>query len=185
LIPERQLVAVAADPQDPDLRTWHKVPENPVIAAPPEGLPVAGWRDPALWREGDIWHMVIGSGVGGVGGMALLYRSRDLRRWEYLHPLATGRPDPSLPGGGAMWECPDFFHLDGTPVLLVAAGNRHFTGAYRDLAFEREREGRIDYGCAYAQKTMEEARGRRIWWGWVTGRARGFTGRGVVPGTLR
>jgi beta-fructofuranosidase len=167
LIPERQMVAVAADPDDPDLRMWTKVPGNPVIADPPVGLTVAGWRDPALWREGDDWCMVIGSGERGVGGMALLYRSRDLRRWEYLHPLATADADPTLPGGGAMWECPDFFHLDGTPVLLVAAGNRYFTGTYEDRRFQRESEGRIDYGGAYAQKTMEDARGRRIWWAWV------------------
>ena len=167
LIPERQMLAVAVDPDDPDLRTWRKIAENPVIAAPPETMTVAGWRDPALWKEGDSWLMVVGSGVRGVGGMALLYRSPDLRRWQYLHPLATAKADPTLPGGGAMWECPDFFRLDGKPVLLVAAGNKYLVGAYRDLKFGAESEGRIDYGSAYAQKTMEDARGRRIWWAWV------------------
>jgi beta-fructofuranosidase len=168
LIPERQMVAVAADPNDPDLLKWNKIAENPVIAAPPEGMTVAGWRDPTLWKESDAWHMVIGSGVRNVGGMALLYRSKDLRRWEYLHPLATAKANPNQPGGGVMWECPDFFYLDGKPVLLVAAGNRYLTGSYRDLEFEQESEGRIDYGSAYAQKTMEDGQGRRIWWAWVT-----------------
>ncbi|MCL4812479.1 MAG: glycoside hydrolase family 32 protein [Vicinamibacteraceae bacterium] len=189
LIPERQLVAVAADPDDPDLRVWKKIRENPVIATPPDGMTVAGWRDPALWRDGDIWYMVIGSGVRGVGGMALLYRSPDLRQWEYLHPLATAKADPALPGGGAMWECPDFFYLDGKPILLVAAGNRYLTGTYRDLRFQRESEGRIDYGSAYAQKTFEDARGRRIWWGWVTegpgaSRDAGWSGAISLPRVL-
>ena len=127
------MLAVAVDPDDPDLRTWRKIAENPVIVTPPETMTVAGWRDPALWKEGDSWLMVGGSGVRGVGGMALLYRSPDLRRWQYLHPLATAKADPALPGGGAMWECPDFFRLDGKPVLLVAAGNKYLVGAYRDL----------------------------------------------------
>lgn len=168
LVPERQLVAVAADPNDPDLRVWRKIPENPVIAAPPPDLTVAGWRDPALWKEGDTWYMVIGSGVRGVGGMALMYRSTNLTQWEYLHPLATSKADPSLPGGGSMWECPDFFHLDGTPILLVASGNRYLAGSYKNLRFEQTSDGRIDYGSAYAQKTFEDGKGRRIWWGWVT-----------------
>jgi beta-fructofuranosidase len=189
LIPERQMLAVAADPNDPDLRKWNKIAEDPVIAAPPEGMTVTGWRDPSLWKEGDTWYMVIGSGVHGVGGMALLYRSRDLRKWEYLHPFATAKPNPALPGGGAMWECPDFFYLGGKPVLMVAAGNRYLTGNCRDLKFEQETEGRIDYGSAYAQKTMADAQGRRIWWAWVTegpgaSRDAGWSGAISLPRVL-
>src|ERR1700752_4335100 len=41
---ETQCLAVA---QDNDLRTWKKLPA-PVIAAPPPGLAVAGFRDPCL-----------------------------------------------------------------------------------------------------------------------------------------
>ena len=52
LVPERQMVAVADDPNDPYLLKWNKIPENPVISAPPPGLKVAGWRDPSLWKEG-------------------------------------------------------------------------------------------------------------------------------------
>ncbi len=168
LIPERQMVAVAADPNDPDLLDWNKIPGNPVIAAPPEGMTVTGWRDPSLWHEGDTWYLIIGSGVKGVGGMALLYRSLDLRHWEYLHPLATAKDKPTSNHPGAwMWECPDFFHLDGKPVLLVAAGNRYLTGTYENLKFDQTFEGHIDYGTAYAQKTMLDAHGRRIWWAWV------------------
>jgi beta-fructofuranosidase len=41
------------------------------------------------------------------------------------------------------------------------------TGSYKDLKFTKELEGCIDYGSAYAQKTIEDCKGRRIWWGWV------------------
>ena len=171
IIPERQMVAVAADPNDPNLTRWIKIPENPVLAAPPESIKAVGWRDPAVWKEGDTWYMTIGCGEVGKGGIALLYSSRDLRRWTSLDPLAVARPDrnqdPARPGN-SMWECPDFFELDGKPVLLVARGNGYLTGTYINHRFEQQGDGRIDFGSAsYAQKTMEDEKRRRIWWGWL------------------
>jgi len=171
-IPERQLVAVAADPTDPYLRKWIKVPENPVLTAPPPGIKAVGWRDPSLWKEGETRYMVIGSGEVGKGGMALLYSSTDLRKFTYQHPLAIAKVDPKSQDLSRpftwMWECPEFFFLDGKPVLLVARGNRYLTGTYSEHRFQQEFEGQIDYGLvAYAQKTMEDQKARRIWWAWI------------------
>jgi sucrose-6-phosphate hydrolase SacC (GH32 family) len=49
------------------------------------------------------------------GGRVLLYRSKDLRQWQYLHPLAgghwTARENINPVDSGEMWECPDFFPL--------------------------------------------------------------------------
>jgi beta-fructofuranosidase len=169
IIPERQMVAVAADPNDPNLTNWIKIPENPVLKAPPEGMKVTGWRDPALWKEGDTWYMIIGSGEAGKGGMALLYSSKDIKHWTYLHPFAVAKPELNqnhTRPGGSMWECPDFFLIDGKPMLMVARGNSYLTGTYANLRFEQE--GRVDYGsAAYAQKTMEDEKGRRLWWAWL------------------
>ena len=135
LVPERQMVAVAADPNDVNLTKWSKIPENPVLAAPPAGIKVAGWRDPSLWKEGDTWYMVIGSGEIGKGGMALLYRSKDLRNWTYLHPLAIAKPDPSaqdpMRPWAAMWECPEFFF----------AWQTNFAGRSRQRIFDRNLRG--------------------------------------------
>jgi beta-fructofuranosidase len=170
LVPERQMVAVSADPDDPDQRRWTKIPQDPVLATPPSGMEVVGWRDPSLWKERDSWYMVIGSGEAGIGGMALLYSSKDLRNWTYLHPLAVAeRVSKGGPSGfGAdMWECPDFFFLDGKPILLVARGNSYLRGTYSGHRFQQGAGGQIDYGAAYAQKTMQDEKGRRIWWGWI------------------
>lgn len=172
LVPERQMVATAADPKDDNLLHWTKISENPVLPSPPAGLKVTGWRDPCVWREGKTWCMVIGSGEAGVGGMALLYTSPDLKTWTYLHPLAVARPDANALNRsrpwGAMWECPDFFLLNGKPVLLVARGNSFLIGSYSDRKFQQQYSGQIDYGsAAYAQKTMEDGKGRRIWWAWL------------------
>ena len=172
LVPERQMVAVVADPKDENLRRWTKIPQNPVLPAPPAGMKVVGWRDPCPWREGDAWCMVIGSGEIGKGGMALLYTSKDLRNWTYIHPLATAKPDPESRDASrpwaSMWECPDFFFLQGKPVLLVARGNGYLTGTYADHRFQEQADGQIDLGsAAYAQKTMQDEKGRRIWWAWI------------------
>ena len=172
LVPERQLVAVAADPNDDNLMRWAKIPQNPVLAAPPAGMKVVGWRDPCPWQEGNTWYMGIGSGEIGKGGMALLYTSTDFRNWRYLHPLATAKPDPESQNASrpwaSMWECPDFFFLEGKPVLLVARGNSYLTGTYADHKFQQQSGGRIDFGsAAYAQKTMQDKKGRRIWWAWI------------------
>lgn len=166
------MVAVAADPNDHNLAKWTKLPQNPVLAAPPAGMKVVGWRDPCVWKEGDTWYMVIGSGEIGKGGMALLYSSKDLRNWRYIHSLATGKPDPASQDASrpwaSMWECPDFFFLREKPVLLVARRNAYLTGTYSDHTFQQQSGGQIDYGsAAYAQKTMEDEKGRRIWWAWI------------------
>ncbi len=166
---ETQCLAIA---QDDDLRVWKKHPE-PVIATPPVGLPVTGFRDPALWREGENWMLILGSGVRGKGGVILLYTSTDLRRWTYLHPLVEGSGSTSTSvnpvDSGEMWECPDFFPLGNKHVLLISTMGkvRWKVGTYANQRFTPEKEGVVDWGSYYAAKTMLDADGRRILWGWI------------------
>ncbi|MBZ0288494.1 MAG: glycoside hydrolase family 32 protein, partial [Anaerolineae bacterium] len=112
VFPECQLVVRASD----DMRSFEKYAGNPVIAAPPSGLNVTGFRDPFVWKEADGWYMVVGSGIKGVGGTVFLYRSPDLLYWEYIHPLLMGSKDET----GVMWECPGFFNLGDKWVLYVS-----------------------------------------------------------------
>lgn len=166
---ETQCLAVA---QDDDLRTWKKWP-NPVIAAPPPGLDVTGFRDPMVWREGETWILALGSGIRNKGGAILLYSSTDLRHWTYLHPLIQGTPsgkDGTNPvDTGDMWECPDFFPLGEKHVLLVSTMGkvRWKVGIYADQRFTPEKEGIVDWGSYYAAKTMLDQNGNRILWGWI------------------
>jgi beta-fructofuranosidase len=167
---ETQCLAVA---QDDDLRIWKKLAE-PVIANPPAGLTVTGFRDPSVWREGDNWMLTLGSGVRGEGGMVLLYTSPDLRHWTYLHPLvggtAGGKSAVNPVDTGDMWECPDFFPLGNKYVLLISTmGKVHWkVGTYANQHFMPEKEGVVDWGAYYAAKTMIDANGNRILWGWIT-----------------
>ncbi len=166
---ETQCLAVA---QDDDLRTWKKQSE-PIIAAPPASLAVTGFRDPALWREGDRWMLILGSGTLDRGGSVLLYSSSDLRHWTYLHPLVEGSPSGKKSTNpvdtGDMWECPDFFPLGNKHVLLISTMGkvRWKVGTYANQKFTREKEGVVDWGSYYAAKTMLDASSNRILWGWI------------------
>jgi beta-fructofuranosidase len=157
-----------------DLTHWIKVPQ-PVIPSPPAGLDVTGFRDPAPWRQGNLWYCIVGSGIRGRGGAVLLYRSADLRHWDYLHPLAQGsgssQPDENPADSGDMWECPDFFPLGGKHVLIHSYAGKSFwqtgtldTGA---MLFHPERSGILDYGAFYAPKAQLDQHDNRILWGWI------------------
>lgn len=165
-----------ATSNDPELKTWQKLPQ-PVLQAPPPGLAVTGFRDPCLWQDGDTWYMGIGSGIRNRGGCVLLYRSRDERHWEYLHPLASGEWNGKAGGdpvdSGEMWECPDFFELGGKHVLLYSTERKVFwtVGEYdtEQHRFSPQQKGELDYGprSYYAPKSMLDKDGNRILWGWV------------------
>jgi len=166
---ETQCLAMA---QDDDLRTWKKLAE-PVIATPPSGLEVTGFRDPYVWREGNSWMLTLGSGIHGRGGMVLLYTSDDLRHWTYLHPLVegtgNGKQSANAVDTGDMWECPDFFPLGNKHVLLVSTVGKVLwkVGTYANQRFTPEKEGVVDWGSYYAAKTMLDRDGNRILWGWI------------------
>lgn len=173
---ETQCLATSADPE---LGAWTKLPQ-PVIARPPAGLDITGFRDPCPFRAADgSWLLGVGSGLRGLGGCVLLYRSQDLRHWEYLHKLAEGKANPAKVGhtqdpvaSGEMWECPDFFELDGRHVLIFSTEGKvnWQTGSFDQstLRFHSEQQGLLDYGAFYAPKTQTDAAGQRILWGWIT-----------------
>lgn len=169
--PETQCIATSTG----GLTAWKKYAGNPVIGAPPPGLDVTGFRDPAVWKEGDTWLMAVGSGFRGKGGAVLLYESRDLRHWNYLHPLVSGNmragasaKDPV--DSGEMWECPDFFPLGDQHLLIISTERvvKYLMGKYAGRHFRAESMGGIDYGSYYAARTMTNTGNRRILWGWIT-----------------
>jgi len=192
--PETQCIATSSG----DLTEWKKFAGNPVVAGPPAPLNVAGFRDPAVWKEGDSWLMAIGAGFRGEGGVVLLYESKDLRRWNYLHPLATGRMKEGASAkdpvdSGEMWECPDFFALGGKHLLVISTERvvKYLLGGYTDRRFHPETLGGIDFGSYYAARTMTNTGDRRILWGWVTEgrsadaqRAAGWSGVMSLPREL-
>lgn len=87
---ESQCVAVPEDPKDELLVKWKKM-EVPFLSLPPSELRLTGWRDPfylAPLPVNDGWRrehrILIGSGIKGQGGTALMYRSDDITQGTVL-----------------------------------------------------------------------------------------------------
>lgn len=184
-----------------DLLSLTKHPGNPIIPGPPAGMEALGFRDHTVWREDDGWYQLIGSGIQGVGGAVLLYRSPDLRQWEYLHPLLVGEHGQSGPlWTGSMWECPDFFPLGDQHTLVFSIWDdqqlhytAYFVGSYAEHRFTPRTVRMLDFGGRhfYAPQTLLDGQGRRLIWGWlVEGRpvhaqvAAGWSGALSLPRVL-
>ena len=158
-----------------------KYGDNPVIGADlvPNGYSVNDFRDPKIWREGDVYRVAVACrGVDGCGAI-LLYRSGDAFHWSFETIAAAS--EGTL---GRMWECPDYFHLDGRDVLLVsqqempARGLEFHPGNTSACLIgvpggslgrlRQEFMHAIDYGTDfYAPQTLESADGRRIMIAWM------------------
>ncbi|HEX2980090.1 MAG TPA: glycoside hydrolase family 32 protein [Anaerolineaceae bacterium] len=160
---------------DGDLTVWRKYEGNPLFTAPLDNL--VGFRDHSLWKEGDLWYHLIGSGLDGVGGTVLLFRSPDLYHWEYLYPFCAGDTyaSPTL-STGAMWECPQFLSIAGHHFLVISGMTRdaplytfYLTGTYRDHRFYPNGVHQLDWGNEYfyAPQAMLDDQGRTIMFGWV------------------
>ena len=131
---------------------------------------ITAWHDPHVWREGDLWYMALGCGFLGVGGAILLYQSKDLIEWKYLHPLCVGQ-DPNF----NRWLVPDFIPLGDKHVLFTMATTRcragkaiYMVGSYQDLRFTPELEGFVDahpMACFHCHRTLLDPNGRRIMFG--------------------
>ena len=159
--PQVQCIAQSYD----NMTTWTKYSGNPVVAERPRD-DLTGFRDLFAWREGDAWYIVVGAGIKGQGGTALLYRSKDLVEWEYLQPLCVGF--------GEMWECPNFFPLGNKHVLVVSPHDhvKYSIGTYEDYKFTPGPWHKLDLGGRrnfYAPNSLEDHKERRIMWGWIRG----------------
>ena len=133
---EAQLAAVPVDPaSDPLLTRWRKL-DVPVLPLPPPNAGLVGWRDPFVFEAPGVngateWAMLLGSGLKGKGGAALIYRAPSLTSgWRYEGTMC----EYDNADTGAMWECPLIAKLrvrgDGgapTPPSDVASNIAPFT----------------------------------------------------------
>ena len=161
---------------------YEKYEGNPVLTG--RDLPAGGsrfdFRDPKMWQCADgSWNMVAVNDHAGEGGQVLLYESRDLLHWSLRAPLVTNHNRIGL-----MWECPDFFSLDGYDVLLASAQDmlpkdfeyHNGNGSFYLLGHLDKDTGRYlvesdhaaDYGIDfYAPQTILTPDGRRVMIGWM------------------
>ena len=187
VIKERQENDVIRDIQTQSLAVgdgldYQKYEKNPVLDERnlPEGASKFDFRDPKVWQNSDgTYSCVFGSALSNGDGQILLYGSRDGFEWEFQKVLAANNGR-----FGKMWECPDFFPLDGKWVLLASPtdmlpqgfeyhngnGSLCLIGTYDEQTqtFHEESDQAIDYGIDfYASQTTLAPDGRRIMIGWM------------------
>jgi len=109
-----------AFPKDTALIEWEKYAGNPVIAEKPAEYTRTDMRDQYVWKERDVWYMIIGFGIEKADmphGALLLYKSADLKKWNFVHLLFEG--NPGMDESGIFWEMPVFKKMGDKYVLLV------------------------------------------------------------------
>ncbi|KAF6583667.1 MULTISPECIES: glycoside hydrolase family 32 protein [Paenibacillus] len=153
--------------------------EHPVIDHVPEGY-TDHFRDPKLWKDGDSFYCVIGAQRTNSTGCVVLYRSTDLHTWQFEGELNTG-----LESFGYMWECPDYFELNGAGVLVFSPQGLEPSGDENQNIYQSgyvigkllNTETRtLEHGAFheldrgfdfYAPQTMIDPQGRRIMVAWM------------------
>lgn len=161
---------------------YEKYENNPILDERdvPEGSSRNDFRDPKIWQEEDgTYRCVVGSRPADGSGQILLYSSEDGFHWQFKSILASNRNR-----FGKMWECPDFFQLDGKWVLLTSPqdmlphrfeyhngnGTLCLIGDYdrETESFIEESDQSVDYGIDfYAMQTVLTPDGRRVMLGWM------------------
>ena len=161
---------------------YEKYAGNPVIVPEdvPGGCAESNFRDPKMWRDEDgTFYAVVSAMNRDFTCRIVLFQSHNGFDWEYAGTLAE-----STPALGGMWECPDFFELDGKHVLLVSPmammpDDREFHVGHNTMAiigefdkksgsFMQESLQAIDSGIDfYAPQTTVTPDGRRVMIGWM------------------
>lgn len=155
--------------------------KGPVIHVP-AGY-TAHFRDPKVWREHGVWHMVLGAQNSDLQGEAVLFRSANLTDWEFVGPIA-GSGISGLGDFGYMWECPDMFKLGDKDVLIVSPQGLEPDGTLYQNLFQSgyfigkwdSKSHKLCHGSFteldrgfdfYAPQTTLDANGKRLMFAWM------------------
>ena len=161
---------------------YEKYEGNPVLDEKdlPEGASRFDFRDPKMWQKEDgTYCCVVGNRPADDSGQILLFTSPDGFKWRFKKVLAANNNRY-----GKMWECPDFFKLDGKWVLITSPqdmlpyefeyhngnGTLCLIGDLDEETdeFTEQYNQSIDYGIDfYAPQTVLAPDGRRIMIGWM------------------
>ncbi len=135
-------------------------------------------RDPKVYEEDGAYYLFLGARHKNDKGKVLVFKSEDLSNFTYHMDITTNYDF------GYMWECPDFFEVDGKKFLIISPQgldseeykyqNIYQSGYFPidiDLKTKEYSLGEfveLDYGFDfYAPQTFEDSKGRRILIGWM------------------
>ncbi|EJE99706.1 glycoside hydrolase family 32 protein [Liquorilactobacillus mali] len=139
------------------------------------------FRDPKIWKHANDYYAILGAQRKDLTGTAKIIKSEghDLTKWQKYGELKTGEANL-----GYMWECPDYFELNGQGVLLfspqgLSPKDNYFQNVYQtgyfigeplnyeNLDFKHGQFHELDAGFDfYASQTLEAPDGRRIMMAW-------------------
>ncbi|KAJ9646845.1 hypothetical protein H2204_000537 [Knufia peltigerae] len=157
---------------------FKKSPSNPIHLPQAEWFERRDWRDPfVFWNEEhkQYWMLITSranDGPPGRRGVISLSTSDDLTTWTTVQePFYS-------PGITYSMECPEVFRLGDKWRLVFSRFTEHAATVYREAdslsgPWRTPKHPALDGAHWYAAKSLEDARGRRIAFGWVHDR-RGF-----------
>lgn len=169
-VPDGICLATSSDDM---LIEWDKHPANPIIPdlGPNGEYHVTG--APCGWVEDGVHYALTGNSIYSPDA-AYLFRSTDLKHWEYLHPFYIGG---RFTEPGEDCGCPDFFLLGGKPVLSFtshARGAQFYIGSTSNHRFTPERHMRLAFaetarpGVYCEGLTLLDGLNRRILFGRIS-----------------
>ena len=163
---------------------FEKCALNPVIKTSdlPHGASGKDFRDPKVFRRGDEYYCIIGTNMDGRGNI-LLYRSKELEKWEYVGDLIDCNNEVDHHPISEVYECPDIQNIDGQEILFTSpqhlptdkdrfqnSQSSVYIAGELDLGtghFTYDRFCEIDSGFDfYAPQTMQMPDGRTILIAW-------------------
>lgn len=132
-----------------------------------------GFRDPWVWREGNLWKMLVGSGSAR-GGCALLFEGESLEAWRYIGPILQADEllvDFDL---GTVWECPQLLFFEDKAVLTFSVWRErkglcvaYISGRWDGGRLHPEKVDVLERSNFYAPQSLKDAQGRWLMWGWL------------------
>jgi len=161
----RNQIAIA---EDDALERWSPpMALEPRIAPGQDASKIAHW-DPDAWWDGTAYYALSG-GSPGSGKPPTLFKSGDLRSWDYLGLFLTRdmpdvQPDEDI-------SCPNFFRIGDTWMLLCISHNkgcRYYLGDWKDERFTPRFHARMNWRAwdCFAPESVLTPDGRRVMWAW-------------------
>ncbi len=158
-----------------DGKTFTKL--GPLIREVPDGV-TEHIRDPKVVYQHGKWWMILGAQTTDLQGRLAIYHSDNLRDWTFDRLCGD-----ELAPFGYMWECPDWFELDGEQFVVfgpqgIKDANPHHTIGHQNRIFRvnSATDGNIHFNEGwqldggfdfYAPQSLLTPDGRRVMVGWM------------------
>ncbi|HEM5286288.1 TPA: glycoside hydrolase family 32 protein [Streptococcus suis] len=160
---------------------FEKIEQNPVATADglPEEVIANDFRDPKIFEKDGHYYSVVATKHKDNVGCIVLLSSPNLTDWKFESIFLKGEANQ-----GFVWECPDYFEVDGQEYLIISPmryqkdgndfininSNIFVTGHvdWDKKVFVADSFKEIDHGHDfYAAQTTEGPEGERIMIAWM------------------